>query len=458
MEDGLQKIHAVFATVDMMGHLMPLVPFMKELHARGHQVTLFMPDKDKYAKRLQEFGLGAIEAVRVPLPDEAEIHKSGPRNIIKGGGPLSILSEPLFAAITTHYHQKAKLPSVVLVEFFATAAVDAADALGVPAIVVYPNPGGLVYLSNPSQRGCLQTMKAKLAVALEAVLARILLTIRNRERKRRGLPSMAEQDVYPCYNMKRPFISTWGLGYEYAFLQSPLLNYVGPTEPESYPPLSGDLALWVEQQSLPIVYVAFGTMHKFTPADCKCLLRQLESVTSSCAVLWSLPSAQQEMLDAGGSSSVRVESFVPQYAVLNHPNVHVFITHCGGNSVGEAVLTATPMVCCPGMADQPASAARIESAGAGIMAKGGVAGVGVALQSLLRQLSAYQQRVQKLKRLQLSHGGAKRAADVIESIADVGYEHMVPHRKRGSCFCGLAWWLVVFCAGGALGRATCSWI
>jgi UDP:flavonoid glycosyltransferase YjiC (YdhE family) len=35
---------------------------------------------------------------------------------------------------------------------------------------------------------------------------------------------------------------------------------------------------------------------------------------------------------------MRVEAYVPQYAVLRHDQVKVFVTHCGVNSISESIL------------------------------------------------------------------------------------------------------------------------
>merc|ERR1711924_591744 len=134
------------------------------------------------------------------------------------------------------------------------------------------------------------------------------------------------------------------------------------------------------------------------------------------AVLWSLPADQQALID-GSMLKVRLETFVPQYAVLKHAKVVAFVTHCGSNSVGEAILAETPLVCCPCRGDQPANAARVQSAGIGVVANDGICGVGAALNTALKDSEAFLARIQNLKRIQLSQGGAKRGADIIEAIS-----------------------------------------
>jgi len=342
--------------------------------------------------------------------------------VLAAGGPLAICSGNLFGVITDHYANK-PLPAVIVADFFTPGAVDAGDQLGVPVIICHPNPLGLgVHLLPPSQRTGSQLVLSFFASFAEALGARFFLLLRNRQRKLCHLPPMIEQDVWPTLTMKRPMLVTWGLGYEYAAVQSPLLSFVGPSL----------VADWFEKQSQPILYVAFGTMKKFTQTECSLLFGILERL-DDVAVLWSLPAAQQSLLDSTASSVVRFEAFVPQQAVLAHPKVLAFVTHCGANSVSEAILNETPMICCPGMADQKPNAARIVSSGVGVLAQGGAGpGVACALRKIQGDREGFQSRLKKLKKILLSHGGAKRAADIIESIGAVGYDHMVPSNQRRS--------------------------
>eukprot|EP00927_Polykrikos_kofoidii_P016940 TRINITY_DN17698_c0_g2_i1.p1 TRINITY_DN17698_c0_g2~~TRINITY_DN17698_c0_g2_i1.p1 ORF type:complete len:458 (+),score=54.86 TRINITY_DN17698_c0_g2_i1:79-1452(+) len=447
-----RKQHLAFACVKMWGHLMPMVPYMQELSNRGHHVTLFCSDDPKWVEKLRALGLGGIEVVKVALPDQEQVRSNVKlMSMINQGGPMALVSLPLFDAITSHYghgRSTTPLPTALVVDFFTTAAMDAGDMLGIPVIISYPNPLGIspvqsLRLVAPQLRGVSQKILAKICVPLEGLFARTILALRNRERKHRGLKPMVEQDIYPCDTMKRPMLGMWGFGFEYPFLHSPLLTYVGPSIPASYAPLTGDLAAWVEQQACPIVYVAFGTEHNFTEKDCRRLLSELEAL-SGVAVLWSLPATQRSMITP---IRVRVESFVPQLAVLNHAKVSCFVSHCGGNSVSEAILNETPVVCCPGLRDQPSNAARIQSARVGIIAKGGVAGVGHAVRTILAELAGYQEKVRKLKHVLRSHGGGKRGADVIEAIGAVGYDHLVPHGQRMSLFRMLVMGVVLLYGG-----------
>jgi len=53
-------------------------------------------------------------------------------------------------------------------------------------------------------------------------------------------------------------------------------------------------------------------------------------------------------------------------AVLAHPNVRAFVSHCGINSVHESLAAGTPIVGIPMLADQRDMAARVADAGVGV--------------------------------------------------------------------------------------------
>jgi UDP:flavonoid glycosyltransferase YjiC (YdhE family) len=339
------------------------------------------------------------------------------------------------------YSDERPRPAAFVVDFFTTAARDAADFLNVPAVVVFPNPLSMLSLRDPSQRGWAERLKAVGGNAAEAVLARVLCLLRNRERSARGLARLPEQDIYPALESTRPFVVTTGFGYEYPHSASPLVHFVGPCAPPRYPPLSAELSAWIDAQSLPLLYIAFGSEHTFTPTSIAPLLSAVDALLNKhCAVLWSLAQAQHALLPAELTcrQGLRVDSWLPQFAVLHHPSTAAFVSHCGANSTSEALLAAVPIVCCPGYADQPANAARIVSAGVGVRPSGGGVGPGL-LEAVITVLgdATYRERSVTLRERLLSQGGAARAADAIEVISTVGCDHLQPRRKRASWLLGL---------------------
>lgn len=421
-EQPKQQLDIVFATVEMMGHLNPLLPYMEELLDRGHAVTCFHDSDPKFRRKLVACGLERCTSVPCELKGHnSKCHRPG--------------SGPLYDSIVDHYKAKGTKPDVVVYDFFAAAAADAGDYFGSAVVNVFPNASVSInpWALAPGDRNFLYPAWCSFMDLIEAAGSRVWLLLRNRDRAARALPPMEEQDLWPCRTMKRLTIGCTGLGLEFAVhAKSPLFHMVGPSLASGAETLSSvpDLAQWIDQQSKPLVYVAFGTDYTHTQKSVQCLQRQLASV--DCAVLWSLPDKQQKWLEAPLGQSLRVEKFVPQVAVLGCGQVKAFVSHCGSNSLYEALLHKVPIVCCPGFADQPPNARRLAMAGVGVISRGGVAGVGNALNLALEDHAGMVARSVTLCSLLATLGGKARAATIIEDCGKSGYSHLVSSGSRTS--------------------------
>ena len=425
-------MHIAFASDAMLGHLTPMIPYMQTLHNRGHTITCFHDTDPKNRKKLVSCGLESVTSVTCDLPD---VKKDGPTAVMGGG--------PMYQCMLDHYTDAT--PDVVVYDFFVSSAADAADHFGCPAVCVFPNAAVSVNpsLVIPNEAGVVNQGWCLLMDAAEAVIARFMLFMRNRNRAKRSLPPLIEQDIWPCKTMQRLTIGCTGLGLEFAHKAvSPLFVMVGPALPDAPEPLSHfrELEEWVNAQVKPIVYVAFGTMFDHTEKTVTVLQQQL--VDSDVAVLWALPEDQQKWLKAT-EKHWRVEKFAPQLSLLASGKISAFVSHCGSNSLYEALLNKVPIVACPGFADQPGNAVRIEVAGVGCIARGGLSGVRHALSDVVGSGLNYQYkaRAEKLCDLLATYGGAERAGTLIEAAGRFGYAHMIPKVRRRS------WFRTVLCGG-----------
>lgn len=64
--------------------------------------------------------------------------------------------------------------------------------------------------------------------------------------------------------------------------------------------------------------------------------------------------------------NVLISKWFPQQDVLRHPNVKLFITQGGSQSLEEAVAARVPLLAIPFIADQYANAERIATLGIGL--------------------------------------------------------------------------------------------
>ncbi|GFP90882.1 putative UDP-glucose flavonoid 3-o-glucosyltransferase 3 [Phtheirospermum japonicum] len=151
--------------------------------------------------------------------------------------------------------------------------------------------------------------------------------------------------------------------------KSPRIYPVGPilnlSDDESKKkPSDEDIKIWLDEQpESSVVFLCFGTMGSFEPAQVKEIAVALEN--SGKRFLWSLrkPSEYEdfsEVLPEGFLERTRgvgrVTGWAAQVAVLAHPAVGGFVSHCGWNSTLESVWFGVPVATFPLYAEQQLNA------------------------------------------------------------------------------------------------------
>lgn len=113
--------------------------------------------------------------------------------------------------------------------------------------------------------------------------------------------------------------------------------------------------------------------------------------------------------------NIRVERYVNQIEVLQ--NTDVFLTHCGMNSVSEALYFQVPLVLFPQTAEQQSVAARVHELGAGVYLKAAEAvAVREAVAAVLEE-PVYRRKAGEIAESFYRCGGAAAAAGKIERAA-----------------------------------------
>uniref|UniRef100_A0A0D9V3C6 Glycosyltransferase n=1 Tax=Leersia perrieri TaxID=77586 RepID=A0A0D9V3C6_9ORYZ len=109
-----------------------------------------------------------------------------------------------------------------------------------------------------------------------------------------------------------------------------------------------------------VVYISFGTLTRFLAAELREIARALQ--LSGKNFLWIITREDTDAsewmpegfadLMARGERGLIIRVWAPQVHILNHPAVGGFVTHCGWNSLLEAVSAGVPMVTWPRYTDQ----------------------------------------------------------------------------------------------------------
>ncbi|XP_012257373.2 UDP-glucosyltransferase 2-like [Athalia rosae] len=136
-----------------------------------------------------------------------------------------------------------------------------------------------------------------------------------------------------------------------ARLKSPAVIDVAGLHINETVDLPEDLESWMNSAKNGVIYFSLGTMIKpetigseKISAICECFA-ELEDYK----VLWK---GKMEEMPAGLPPNVKMIQWIPQYAVLRHPKVKVFVTHGGLMGTLEAIHAGVAIIGIPFFADQ----------------------------------------------------------------------------------------------------------
>ncbi|KAG2657174.1 UDP-glycosyltransferase 73C4-like [Panicum virgatum] len=141
--------------------------------------------------------------------------------------------------------------------------------------------------------------------------------------------------------------------------------FVGPLSlpPPPSPPAAGDgddgsgCIDWLDRKPAgSVVYLCFGSLTHMSEAQLRELALGLEAsgkpflwVVRSAAAASALPEGWKERV---GDRGMAVTGWAPQTAILAHPAVGAFVTHCGWNSVLETAAAGVPVLTWPMVFEQ----------------------------------------------------------------------------------------------------------
>ena len=166
----------------------------------------------------------------------------------------------------------------------------------------------------------------------------------------------------------------------------------------------------VEKQREKRIYISMGTVNNAMLP----LYRNCVAALKDTGYQVILSVGSQVDIEAFGALPENVEVYpsVDQIAVLEQTDV--FLTHCGMNSVSEALYFGVPLVMLPKTKEQEGVARRVRELGAGTLLESTTPeAIWAAVDTLLKEAS-YRKCAEKIAVGFRSCGGSKAAADKIE--------------------------------------------
>jgi UDP:flavonoid glycosyltransferase YjiC (YdhE family) len=151
---------------------------------------------------------------------------------------------------------------------------------------------------------------------------------------------------------------------------------------KEYPPLTPELSDFINRHKR-VLYIAFGgRFYTTAESNSKILQSIIEVINKKMVdgVVWALAQTSKNDFPFTLSLSdglrvhtasilnnehphIHITGFAPQFAVLNHTNTKLFLSHGGAGSTHESLFTGTPMLVLPIGGDQMGNAQKLQTAG-----------------------------------------------------------------------------------------------
>lgn len=128
----------------------------------------------------------------------------------------------------------------------------------------------------------------------------------------------------------------------------------GPRNASDYGPLDDNLVEWLSQKQTAVIYLSLGTLFTLTEGQITDFVEKVR-FQERYAVIWSLGNEMRSLvnhLNLVTDEKLFFSDFLPQYTLLGHEKVKVFVTHGGLGSTIDLIKRRKPSVCAPQIFDQ----------------------------------------------------------------------------------------------------------
>lgn len=433
-------MYALFASIPLVGHLNPLLLQAEELARRGWRIAVASTTEARAHVEERLPGVRFIDlgpqSVQMGTLQQVESDASANPSFLLGGLKMMAWANSNWAVFYDGLMREltANPPNVMVVDLASTGAMDAAETCRVPMVVnnafilpvlppaLFPAADDVPLLFSRTSVHAMGLPHRLLYPIVRPAWAAVVASTFGREVNRyRRSRNLSPIDVN-LRHRKDLILTNSAFGLEYSRPLPPNVHMVGPMLPRAEGPLPAEYDRWLGG-GLPVVFANLGTVAVPSESQVRKLCSALTS--NKFRTLWVLRGKARSYLPSSLPANMRVESWVPsQLGVLRHPNVRVFLSHCGINSAHESIEGETPIVGIPMLADQLDMAIRIKDAGVGLYVDKRNFSVAKLSQCIANVLSdpKYALPIPHLKSSFRLAGGVARAADLIVHFALYGLD------------------------------------
>lgn len=383
-----------FFCIPAHGHTNPTLAVVKELVERGNEVWYYSYDIMK--EKIEKTGAKYISCDK--YDNEMNLEPEDADRIGKDiAFSMEVLVNTTLALDEAVLHQMQEWnPDCIVADSMATWGKLTALKLGVPFV----SSTTTFAFNQYSARIMKQSFKELLQMMFSMPKAKKSV----RRLKEKGYPVEGVLSIVQNDNETDTIVYTSPQFQPFSETFSDKYAFVGPSV----------RTLDYEVKKLPkkTIYISLGTVNNQDVSFFRNCIEAFQN--SEFDVIMSVG----EIVDLDELGSIpphfRVERSVNQIEVLQQ--VELFITHCGMNSVNEALYYGVPLVLFPQTNEQGGVAYRVNELGAGTYLKeNSVTAIQVAVKEVMENIS-YRENASKIAEGFHKCGGPKMAADKILSI------------------------------------------
>ncbi|KAJ9559282.1 hypothetical protein OSB04_013896 [Centaurea solstitialis] len=401
MDSGGIHLHVVFLHAFVPGHMIPLVQLARLFAGRGvrstiittfHNALTFQPSVDR--------GMAAGHPLHVHLlnfPASELGLRAGVENV-GAAATAEEVSAVLRSMILLQPQMEQTIrdlsPDCIFSDMFYTWTVDLADELNIPRL--YFHPSNFLYQSvlhslkvygphheakSESESFVVPGLPDKITMKRSEVSehlkvktswGEVMEKVAQSEKRSYGLVHNTFYEIEPAYvEHNKTFKGTkiYPIGPLFQFFEKDDADTGGV--PEKH----GCLSWLDDRKPNSVIYACFGSMVRFPDAQITEIALALEECKRPFVwvvrkkvgeqVIGGMPEGFQERIEKENKGLILTE-WAPQVEILQHPAIGGFLTHCGWNSVLEAMVAGVPLIRWPLYYDQFYNDKLVELLGIGV--------------------------------------------------------------------------------------------
>ncbi|KAF7011621.1 hypothetical protein CFC21_025901 [Triticum aestivum] len=379
-----------------VGHLTPMVELAKLFLRRGIPVIIAVPTPPASTADIFASSAPAVASLAAANPTISFHHLPAPDYPNPDPDPYLQMVDTIRLTVPSLLAFLRTLPSVaaLVLDTFCVDALDAADALGVPAYIYFTSSAAYLaaflhlphYLAT-TDGGDFKDMGKSLlrfpgvppipaSDMPQIVQDRASRTCAVRMGQYGRKPEARGLLINTYERLEARAVTALRDGVCLPGRPTPPVYCIGPliVKGESAPQAQGACLSWLDAQpERSVVFLCFGSLGAMSAAQLKEIACGLEN--SGHRFMWVVRSPPEDpakyflprpepdldallpdgFLDRTAARGMVVKMWAPQVEVLRHAATGAFVTHCGWNSVLEAASAGVPMLCWPQYAEQRAN-------------------------------------------------------------------------------------------------------